>query len=245
MSYKIFFRVAPVAFLTAALAVPGAAQNSQYPTSTPAQTSTSSTPQSGNQSSSPGTSKDDGKGMSKSPATPSSSSDNSRFRVGNRGVSEQTEQRLVKEVRHELVMLPYYSLFDNLEYQVNGNSVTLLGQVTNPTTKSDAEKSVRRIEGVENVQNNIKVLPPSPMDDRIRGQVYRAIYGYDGLFKYANGAVPPIHIIVDSGRVSLEGVVDNQADKNMAYIRANGVPGVFQVTNNLRVVNESRGGGSK
>lgn len=183
-----------------------------------------------------------GAGNSKSMAEPSAQSANGRFKVGTRGMSGQTEQRLIKEVRHELVMLPYYSLFDNLEFQVNGNNVTLLGQVTNGTTKTDAERSVRRIEGVENVQNNIEVLPPSPNDDRIRGQVYRAIYGYDGLFRYAGGAVPPIHIIVDRGRVTLEGVVDNTADKNLAYLRANGVSGVFQVTNNLRVVNDSKKG---
>jgi len=140
-------------------------------------------------------------------------------------------------VRHELIMLPYYGVFDNLVFRVDGRTVTLMGQVTNPTLKSDAERSVKRIEGVEKVVNNLEVLPPSPMDDRTRKAVYRAIYSYGPLFKYGNMAVPPIHIIVKNGRVTLEGVVDNETDKNLAGMRANQVPGTFQVTNNLRVVN--------
>src|SRR5438270_3758981 len=169
-------------------------------------------------------------------ANPATASQNDRYKVGSHGISQQGEQRLVKEVRHELIMLPYYSVFDNLEYQVSGNSVRLLGQVTNPSLKKDAESAVKHIEGVENVENNIETLPPSPMDDQIRMQAYRAIYGYDGLFRYANGAVPPIHIIVNRGKISLEGVVDNDTDKNLAYMRARGVPGAFEVTNNLRVL---------
>jgi hyperosmotically inducible protein len=145
-------------------------------------------------------------------------------------------QRIMKEVRHELVMLPYYTLFDNLAYKVDGNTVTLLGQVTRPSLKSDAENVVKKIEGVEKVVNNIEVLPPSPMDDRIRRAVYRAVYSQPMLSKYNWGAVPPIHIIVKSGHVTLEGVVDNDSDKNVAGIQANGVSGVFSVTNNLRVV---------
>jgi hyperosmotically inducible protein len=112
----------------------------------------------------------------------------------------------------------------------------LLGKVVNATLKKDAENAVKRIEGVENVDNRIDILPPAPMDDQIRMQAYRAIYGYDGLFKYANGAVPPIHIIVQNGRITLKGVVDSEADKNLAYMRANGLPNVFQVTNDLQVV---------
>ncbi|HEY1339090.1 MAG TPA: BON domain-containing protein [Bryobacteraceae bacterium] len=148
------------------------------------------------------------------------------------------QDRIAREVRHELVMLPYYGVFDNLAFRVDGRSVTLLGQVTRPTLKSDAEHAVKDIEGVERVNNEIKVLPLSPMDDRIRLAEYRAIYGQAPLDRYAMQAVPPIHIIVDNGKVTLEGVVANEADKNMANVRANGVAGVFGVTNNLRI--ESR-----
>jgi hyperosmotically inducible protein len=147
------------------------------------------------------------------------------------------EERITKEVRHELVMLPYYSVFDNLAYKVDDHTVTLLGQVTRPSVKNDAENVVKKIEGVEKVVNNIEVLPASPMDDQIRRAEFRAIYGDPTLSKYAWGAVPPIHIIVNSGRVSLAGVVDNESDKNVAGIRAKEVPGVFSVQNNLRVVN--------
>src|SRR5436309_6461783 len=151
------------------------------------------------------------------------------------GKAAPGEQRIVKEVRHELVMLPYYSLFDDLEYQVNGNSVTLLGEVVNPTLKSDAEYVVKKIEGVEQVNNQIKVLPPSPMDDQTRRRVARAIFSQDGLSKYSLSAVPPIHILVDHGHVTLKGIVDSAMDKNLANIAANGVPGVFSVTNDLQV----------
>ena len=113
-------------------------------------------------------------------------------------------------------MLPYYGVFDNLAYRVDGNTVTLLGQVTRPTLKSDAENVVKDIEGVERVNNQIEVLPLSPMDDRIRMATYRAIYSAPGLDRYAMQAVPPIHIIVNNGKVTLEGVVANEADKNMA-----------------------------
>jgi len=146
-----------------------------------------------------------------------------------------SENRIAREVRHELVMLPYYGVFDNLAFTVNGGTVTLLGQVTRPTLKSDAENVVKRIEGVDRVINNIKVLPLSPNDDRIRLAVYRAVYGTPGLDRYGLQAVPPVHIIVENGNVTLEGVVATQADKDLAGIKANGVPGVFSVKNNLRV----------
>jgi hyperosmotically inducible protein len=148
---------------------------------------------------------------------------------------QRTPAYLVREVRHQLLLLPYYSIFDNIEYQVRGYTVELLGEVVRPSLKSEAENVVRHIEGVEKVIDHIKVLPPSPSDDRIRLAEYRAIYGYPALNKYALQAVGPIHIIVDNGRVTLEGVVDNQGDKNIAGIRANGVPGVFSVANHLRV----------
>ena len=149
--------------------------------------------------------------------------------------SAKGEARIVREVHHELVMLPYYSVFDNLAYRVNGYTVTLEGQVTKPTTKSDAEKAVKRIEGVENVVNNIEVLPLSSMDDQIRRAVYRAIYGQAGFDRYSIQAVPPIHIIVKNGRVTLTGAVGNKGDKDRANIAANTVPGVFSVTNELVV----------
>ena len=143
--------------------------------------------------------------------------------------------RVAREVRHELVMLPYYGVFDNLAYRVDGGTVTLMGQVTLPTLKSDAGNVVKGIEGVDRVVNDIQVLPLSPNDDRIRLQVYRAIYGEPTLNRYALNAVPPIHIIVDNGNVTLVGVVANESDKNMAGLRANSVPGVFSVKNELQV----------
>ena len=148
----------------------------------------------------------------------------------------RSTERITKEVRHELLMLPYLGVFDNLAYKVDGYNVTLVGQVTRPTLKSDAENVVKRIEGVEHVDNQIEVLPASPMDESLRRQLYRAIYGYPALQKYALGVQQPIRIIVRNGKVALEGVVDNEGDKNIANIQANGVPGVFSVTNNLQVV---------
>jgi hyperosmotically inducible protein len=132
-------------------------------------------------------------------------------------------------------MLPYFGVFDNLTYKVDGYNVTLGGAVTNPTLKSDAERSVKHIEGVEKVDNRIEVLPVSPMDDGLRRQLYRAIYGYPSLQRYALPPIKPIRILVKNGHVALEGVVDNQSDKNVAGLRANGVPGVFSVKNNLLV----------
>jgi hyperosmotically inducible periplasmic protein len=149
--------------------------------------------------------------------------------------SARGEARIAREVRHELLMLPYYNVFDNLAFQVQGNKVILLGQVSRPTLKSDAENVVKRIEGVDSVENRIEVLPTSPEDDRIRIAVYRAIYSEPALQKYAVMNIPAIHIIVKNGQVTLEGVVNSEADKNIAYLRANGVPGVFGVTNNLRL----------
>jgi hyperosmotically inducible protein len=148
------------------------------------------------------------------------------------------QDRITREVRHELVMLPYYGVFDNLAYRVDGNTVTLMGQVTKPTLKNDAGNVVKGIEGVEHVDNKIQVLPLSSMDDGLRLAEYRAIYGTPGLDRYAMQAVPPIHIIVENGKVTLEGVVSTQADKDLAGVRANTVNGVFSVTNNLRLESE-------
>jgi hyperosmotically inducible periplasmic protein len=145
------------------------------------------------------------------------------------------QDRVSREVRHELVMLPYYGVFDNLAYRVNGGNVELFGQVTNPTLKSDAEGAVKHIEGVTHVDNKIEVLPLSPMDNQSRIAEYRAIYGHPGLDRYAMQAVPSIHIIVSNGKVTLEGVVDTQTDKDLAALQAKTVAGVFSVTNNLQV----------
>ena len=149
--------------------------------------------------------------------------------------SAKAQERIIREVRHELLMLPWFGVFDNIAFKVEGFNVTLLGQVVRPSLKSDAESAVKHIEGVEKVDNQIEVLPPSPMDDGLRRRLYREIYGYPSLEKYALGVQKPIRIIVKNGRVNLEGVVDNEEDKNVAGLRANGVPGIFSVTNNLRV----------
>jgi len=171
-------------------------------------------------------------------AQPSAAQDQSMS--ADESLSPQSQDKLIREIRHELILLPYYNVFDNLEFSLNGRTVTLNGQVVQPVTKSDAENAVKRIEGVEKVINNIEVLPPSNMDDRIRRQVYNSIYSYGPLFKYGNMSVPPIHIIVRNGRITLDGVVDSEGDKNVAGMRANQVPGTFGVTNNLRVISSER-----
>ena len=150
--------------------------------------------------------------------------------------SPKAVERITKEVRHELLMMPYFGVFDNIAFKVDGYNVTLLGQVTRPSLKSDAERAVKGIEGVEKIDNQIEVLPPSSVDDRLRLRLFRAIYGFGPLQKYELGVNKPIRIIVKGGRVTLEGVVDNEGDKNVAGIRANGVSGTFSVTNNLQVV---------
>jgi hyperosmotically inducible protein len=149
--------------------------------------------------------------------------------------AQRMQDRITREVRHELVMLPELSIFDNLVYKVDGGKVTLTGQVRNAVLKDSAGKVVKKIEGVESVDNQIEILPPSPNDDRIRLQVARALFNDNRLSRYSMGSLPPIHIIVKGGHVTLEGVVDSDGDKNEAGIRANGVPGVFSVDNNLQV----------
>jgi hyperosmotically inducible protein len=147
---------------------------------------------------------------------------------------------IIKEVRHELVTLPYYGVFDWLQFEVQpDNTVVLRGQVVRPTTKSDAEARVKDIDGVSKVVNQIQVLPLSPHDDRLRVALYRTIYGWNSpLFRYATQAVPPIHIIVDRGRATLKGIVANKGDAQLAYIRARGVPGLFDVKNELQIESE-------
>lgn len=151
--------------------------------------------------------------------------------------TERYQQWLHNEVRHQLMLLPWYTVFDDLEYSVQGYSVTLKGAVVNPTLKSDAESAVKHIEGVESVNNQIEVLPNSPMDNQIRRAEYRKIYGQPSLFRYGMGNLQSIHILVKNGHVTLTGYVDSDSDKNVANIQANSVPNVFSVTNDLVVQN--------
>jgi hyperosmotically inducible protein len=153
-------------------------------------------------------------------------------------MSQRGTDRIVKEVHHELALLPYYGIFDKLGYKVSPDgTVTLVGQVIRPTTKSDAENSVKHIEGVERVDNQIQVLPLSPNDDHIRRDAYRAIYGNPALSEYAMRSVAPIHIIVDNGNITLEGAVSRPMDKQIAEMQAKGVPGAFSVNNHLQIEN--------
>lgn len=149
--------------------------------------------------------------------------------------TQNYEKWLTREVGHQLVQVPWLSIFDNLQYSVNGSEVTLTGQVWQPVTKQDAETAVKGIEGVTQVVNHIEVLPTSPMDDQIRRAEYHAIYGAPELQRYAMGVLPSIHIIVKNGHVTLVGTVDNQMDKNVADIRAKSVPNVFSVDDQLQV----------
>lgn len=153
-----------------------------------------------------------------------------------RPIPARAVERIQTEVRHNILMLPYYNVFDNISFKVEGYNVTLMGAVTQPTLKSEAENVVKKIEGVQKVDNRIEVLPLSTMDNQLRLRLFRAIYGYTALQRYDLSVQKPIRIIVKNGHVVLEGVVDNQTDKNLVNIRARGVPGVFSVTNNLRVV---------
>jgi hyperosmotically inducible protein len=150
-------------------------------------------------------------------------------------VNQRLEQRLSGQVRHELNMIPEFTVFDNLAYRVDGSTVTLVGQVRDAIVKDSAEARVKHLEGVERVDNQIEILPASFNDDRIRRQVARAVFNDSRLFNYAIQSVPPIHIIVKNGHVNLEGMVRTQTDKDDAFIRANGVSGVFSVQNNLQV----------
>ena len=150
------------------------------------------------------------------------------------GAADDSQSRVVRHIRHELVMLPYYGVFDNLTYSLNGREVRLMGEVSRPTLKSDAAAVVKNVVGVETVVNEIEVLPLSPSDDQIRIGVYRAIYGENSpLNRYAMQAVPPIHIIVKNGNVKLVGFVASDGDRTIANVRANGVSGVFSVRNEL------------
>lgn len=142
-----------------------------------------------------------------------------------------------KKVRKELISASWDGVFDNLAFQVNGNTVTLYGQVYRPTTRSRAENFVKDIDGIEQVINKIEVLPLSPFDDRIRVQAVRSVNGMAGLYRYLQGTNPSLRIIVKNGHVTLEGMVSNETDKRLAFFAVNGIPGVFSVTNNLRTEN--------
>ena len=153
--------------------------------------------------------------------------------------SRAQDGSLEQKVRHQLNMLPYYGVFDNLSFRVDGDKVTLFGQVARPVLKRDAESAVKHIEGVRQVEDQIEVLPLSPFDNEIRVRAYRAIYGFGPLNRYVLGTHPSIHIIVKNGNLTLAGVVANSMDRNLAYVRASGVPGAFSVNNELRVENKS------
>jgi len=149
--------------------------------------------------------------------------------------SGQLDERvqLQERVRHELATLPYYGVFDNLSFRVDGGQVTLIGQVTQPVVKEDAERAVKRLPGIQSVNSQIEVLPPSRMDDQIRRSTYYAVYGYGPLERYGLGPEPAIRILVKNGHVTLTGVVASAVDRMLVYQRANTVQGVFSVTNNL------------
>jgi hyperosmotically inducible protein len=149
-------------------------------------------------------------------------------------------QRVMEKIRKELVTLPFYGVFDNLAYSFDAGTATLYGQVVRPTTRSDAERRVARIPGVERVVNRIEVLPLSSFDDSIRRRAYRQIFGTAGLYRYAMGANPSVHIIVNRGHLTLEGVVSSEGDRRLARLAALQVPGVFSVTNNLRAEGADR-----
>jgi hyperosmotically inducible protein len=159
------------------------------------------------------------------------------FSLQSASASVQDTARVEKQVTHELNMLPYVNVFDYMTFTVDSNGVvTLNGEVTDPVVKNDAGNVIKKIEGVEHVNNQIQVLPVSFLDNGLRVRLFRTIYGYPALQKYALGVNKPIRIIVQNGHVTLMGVVDNEMDKNLAGIRANGVPGIFSVDNQLKVV---------
>jgi len=181
-------------------------------------------------------------GQAQQPPAANSNLSTSASQSSNQGVSPDVQAKLVEGIRHAILMQPYYTVFDNLGYSLDGRTVTLTGEVLNPTLPKDVERSVKKVEGVDKVINKIDVLPPSPMDAQIRQQVQQKIYGgYGPLFKYANLPNPPIRIIVKNARVTLYGVVDNETDKNLCTQRVNQISSVLSVTNNLAVVPPTSG----
>jgi len=175
-----------------------------------------------------------------SPATaqpaPAQSPNGGQGQITSDATSQEAQMQLARGVMHALLMLPYYGVFDNLAFRLQGRTVILEGQVLRSSLKPDAERAVKKVEGVDNVVNKIEVLPPGPMDQQLRVAVQDAIYNYGPLFKYKNPSIPPIRIIVKNSRVTLEGVVDTETDKGLCTLRANQVPNALSVTNNLRVV---------
>jgi hyperosmotically inducible periplasmic protein len=168
-------------------------------------------------------------------AVPNQPAAGNQNQMSSDAMSPEAQAKLVNGVRHAILMLPYFGVFDNLAFQLQGRTVILQGQVLRSSLKPDAERAVKKVEGVDNVINKIEVLPPGPIDQRIREAVRQAIYSYGPLFKYSNNPIPPIRIIVKNARVTLEGVVNNETDKGLCTLRANQVPDVLSVTNNLRV----------
>lgn len=154
--------------------------------------------------------------------------------------AQVTQDQMVQNIRSALIKLPYYGVYDYLEFSINGRTVTLKGYASRPSLKNDAQAAVKDVKGVEEVVNNVEVLPLSPNDDRIRRTVYNAVYGTPALQRYGIGANPPIHIIVKNGNVRLEGVVSNENDKNIAGMQAQGVGGTFKVKNDLRIESASQ-----
>jgi hyperosmotically inducible protein len=169
---------------------------------------------------------------------PQKKSKKSKLESRPRAEGEARDQAyLTKEIRKEIVTLPFYGVFDWFEYKVDPDgTVYLAGQVTRPTLKKDAQRRVEKVEGVDRVINQIEVLPLSPNDDRLRRAVYRELFNFNSpLFRYGQQPVPPIHIIVSRGRLVLKGVVANKGDSDLANIKARGVPGLFEVRNELKV----------
>lgn len=169
--------------------------------------------------------------------------------TSDQSMSPEVQAKLVQGIRRAILMQANYTVFDNLGYTLDGRTVTLIGQVLNPTLPKDVQSAVKKVEGVDKIVNKIEVLPPSPMDAQIRQQVQQKIYGGFGpLFKYANLPNPPIRIIVKNSRVTLDGVVDSETDKNLCTQRVNQISSVLSVTNNLAVVpptgNNDKGGSS-
>ncbi len=156
--------------------------------------------------------------------------------IANRGTPTNYETWLSNKVYERLVTMPWYNVFDNVEYKISGSKITLLGQVVFPVTRSSVADSVKGIKGVTQVVNEVKDLPLSPFDNQIRWAEYRALFSEGSpLFHYSLGVNPRIHIIVDNSRVTLVGVVNSRADREMAGLRAKTVPMVFSVKNELKV----------
>jgi hyperosmotically inducible periplasmic protein len=142
---------------------------------------------------------------------------------------------LSREIHHQILVLPFYSVFDSIRFAMNGHNVILTGQVLRRNLKEQAEAAVKSVEGVGVVVNKIEILPASPSDDDLRRAIYRAVYEDSTLARYATQDVPPVHIIVNNGAVSLEGSIDSLSDKNLAEARAGSVSSVASVKNNLVV----------